>query len=407
MATLRLALDKFKPNKKGEYPLRLVISSNQKTSYLSYNIFVKQESWDSVNTTILPSDSKFKRKNAILQSKFEAAEKIIDEYGLKGRLPSDPKKIRDLLSEKENVTFTDYLKEFIQTKTGKTKEVYQLTLNKIGSFDKNDLYFEDINSDWLKKFERKCQSDNNKVNTIGIHFRNIRTVFNCAIDNNLVSSDKYPFRKFKIKKEETAHRDLSLQDFKSILNFSGSIQQNWARDVFMLSFYLIGINMKDLYYLEDIDKGRIKYNRFKTNRLYNINVVPEAEEIINRLLGKKYLLNFADTIEHHENFIKKLNDYLKEIAAEINKTRKVKMPEFTTYAARHSWATFAGELDIPDKTIAKGLGHGQKTVTDIYNRFNDKKIDEANRKVIQYIFKRFRAVRKFTYKKITDRAFTS
>ena len=53
--------------------------------------------------------------------------------------------------------------------------------------------------------------------------------------------------------------------------------------------------------------------------------------------------------------------------------------------ARHTWATIASYLDIPKETIAQALGHGGNTVTDVYIDFDRRKIDEANRKVLDYV----------------------
>jgi integrase len=60
-------------------------------------------------------------------------------------------------------------------------------------------------------------------------------------------------------------------------------------------------------------------------------------------------------------------------------------PKLSTYWARHTWATIAASLDIPKETIAHALGHGSTTVTDIYIDFDMKKVDDANRKVLNYV----------------------
>lgn len=70
------------------------------------------------------------------------------------------------------------------------------------------------------------------------------------------------------------------------------------------------------------------------------------------------------------------------------KTRYPLFPDLSQYWCRHTWATMAAELDIPKETIAAGLGHGGNTVTDIYIRFDQKKVDDANRRIIDYLLQK-------------------
>ena len=97
-----------------------------------------------------------------------------------------------------------------------------------------------------------------------------------------------------------------------------------------------------------------------------------------------------DRYSNHKDYMHRLNENLQKIGGmELGKGGKKLYrplhPEITTYWARHSWATIAASLDIPKETIAAALGHGGNTVTDIYIDFDRKKIDEANRKVIDWV----------------------
>lgn len=154
---------------------------------------------------------------------------------------------------------------------------------------------------------------------------------------------------------------------------------------------LIGINTIDILHLKEMKKGRIEYRRAKTNRLYNIEVLPEAMEIIEKYSpGKEYLLNFMDKYAYYKDFTHRLNENLQKICpVEIGKHGKKEFkplfPNLTTYYARHTWATISASLEIPKETIAAALGHGGNTVTDIYIDFDMKKVDEANRKVLEFI----------------------
>ena len=59
--------------------------------------------------------------------------------------------------------------------------------------------------------------------------------------------------------------------------------------------------------------------------------------------------------------------------------------DLTLYLARHTWATIANEIGIPKETIARALGHSTSTVKDVYINYNNRSVDEANRKVIDFI----------------------
>lgn len=392
MATVKLFLS-TQPTKDG-YPIRLRFSAKSERADITLDAYVQPENWNKVTQMVLSTEPNFKVKNKLIRERLDAAEAFLQDLTRKGRLVNNATKLRDLfLSDKKPTTFLDYMQEFVDGKTGKTKEVYQSTLSRLKVYSKSDIYFEDITPTWLNQFDAWCKLNGNKMNTRGVHMRNIRAIFNSAISDRKISADLYPFKAFKIEKEDTDKRTLTIGEFRRVLRFTGTPIENWAKDVFLLSFYLLGINLKDLFELDTIDNGEVKYRKSKTGSLFNITLEPEAIEIINRFKGEKSLLNFSDTILHHENFIKKVNEYLEKIVTSINlkeekRQSDFRMRKFTTYAARHSWATFAAELDIPEKDISMALGHQSpgNTTTAISIKYNHKKVIEANRKVIDYVF---------------------
>ena len=139
----------------------------------------------------------------------------------------------------------------------------------------------------------------------------------------------------------------------------------------------MGINAIDLLTAKpsQVVDGRLEYKRAKTGTLYSIKLEPEALEIIERYRGKKYLLNFCDRYKNYKDFMAKLNNCLDSL-----------IPGCTSYYARHSVATIAAELDIPLDTIARMLGHTDpsRRITLVYVDFDQSKVDDANRKVIDY-----------------------
>lgn len=274
-----------------------------------------------------------------------------------------------------------------------------------------EMTFEEVTKEFILSFDAYMAPESPSRNARNIHLRNIRAVFNEAIDDEVTTF--YPFRRFQIKNEATRKRNLKVEDLRNFFNCPCDAKAQKHLDMFKLMFMLIGINLVDLCNLKEIDNnGRINYHRAKTNRLYSIKVEPEALEIINKYRGEKWLLNILDRYKDYKDYTKRMNRALKKIGLVMNskinsyvsmnralkKIGPVKrvglggkkiyeplFPEISTYWARHSWATIAASLDIPRDTIAHALGHGGNTVTDIYIDFDERKVDEANRKVLDWV----------------------
>lgn len=144
--------------------------------------------------------------------------------------------------------------------------------------------------------------------------------------------------------------------------------------------------------IRELKGGRIETARIKTGQPLSIKVQPEAMSLINKYRGKKYLLDVYDRCKSYRSFQHRLGDALKTIGTAYNPVSKkwegkALQPEISYYWARYTWATLAAELDIPERTIGAALGHStSKSVTSIYTRVDmRKKIDDANRKVIDLV----------------------
>ena len=287
----------------------------------------------------------------------------------------------------------------------KTRQVYEMTLRKMGGYcDVGRLRFADISVGWLRDFEQWLGATCS-VNTRGIHLRNIRAVMNAAIDEGVVPADLYPFRRFKIKKEETMKRSLSVGDLRRLRDYPCEGWQRKYVDVFMLSFYLAGINLVDLMGLPPLGAdGVIRYRRSKTGVLCQLSVPPEARAIIERYRGERHLLWFGERLkpgaEGWHDWLHRFNEGLQKVGpsgymyvrrkGQCGGKQRVKVynalfPELTSYWARHTWATLAAEIDVPDAVIDAALGHRSPCrMADIYIRRDARKVDEAVRRVIEY-----------------------
>lgn len=395
MAFISLYLDTRREKKGGLYPLKVNIRHKGKF-LLSTGFSVTPDKWTGSEFTNKVEN--YKTKNVSLRKLLNDIENTIFRLEMDGKLKDMPDKVLKGILEKclpgfvpeKTKLFIDYLSDFIDLKEKPgTKTVYTTTLNKILEFDRT-CTFDTMTLDWLRRFEKWMKDSGMKTNAYAIHLRNIRAVFNYAIDEEITTL--YPFRKFKIKKEETAKRCLTPEQVALLRGYGCEEHQKRYRDIFMLMFYLIGINAVDLFNLKQLVNGRIEYNRAKTGKLYSIKVEPEAMEIIERYKGDNWLLNVLDTYSNYQDFLHRMDVGLKQIGPVVRKglggrkEREPLFPDISSYWSRHTWATIAAGLDIPKETISAALGHEiGSDVTSIYIKFDQKKIDEANRKVIDYL----------------------
>lgn len=385
MANAKLYLDRRSKKKDGTYPVKILVTHKGTNAFISTGVSVPEVKWDAAKGKVVNLAERELLNNMMFKRLAKVKETILSLHAV-GRLSvRSARELREIILREIEVEehievrgqFHECFMSFVDRhENPRTRDLYIATWRKIEKFDNKArrLTFADITKAWLEQFFSWCVNTSPSVNARNIHLRNIRAVFNDAIDNEI--TDKYPFRRMSIRPVATCKRDLSVEKLRELFggNYEGWMQR--YVDVFKLSFYLIGINIGDLLSLADKNYvgGRIRYNRKKTKRYYSIKVEPEAEDIIRKYAGERHLINVADNYKSYRNYANKLNMSLQKI-----------VPGITTYWARHSWATIAASLDIPKETIAAALGHGGNTVTDIYIDFDMRKVDAANRKVIDYV----------------------
>lgn len=396
MATVKFYLDKRRQKKDGTYPIKLNVFHN-KQIMIATQLSASEKEWNGNEYSVRAQN--YKPRNIVARGIINKAETVIFTLEQQEKLKSTTDKalkklIEDAISSKvENQkTFLYYLDEFVSKKTNQgTKSIYTTTRNKIEEYDSH-CTFESMDKSWLENFEA-WMAKTMKVNAYAIHLRNIRSVFNYAIDEEYTTL--YPFRRFSIKKEETRKRSLTAEQLRLLRDYPCEEYQIRYRDMFMLMFYLIGVNAADLFNAKHsaLVNGRFEYKRAKTGKLYSIKVEPEAQAIIEKYKGKDYLLNIMDDYGNYKDFLHRMGIGLKQIGETERKglggkkSRNPLFPDLSSYWARHTWATVAAELDVPKEVIAHALGHSwaNSTTTDIYIRFDMKKVDEANRKVIDFV----------------------
>ena len=397
--TTKLYLDARSSDGKSEVPIKIAINVFSSSAYIKTGLSVLPSQWDRKAGKVIGHPLKA-RYNLILSEKKLEADRSLDSLRVEGQLHGlsasqirarvierlDPSKAVDEAGKRLFMRRFDIWTESRKAKG--TKVSYRVTAKKIRAYDKraDKLLFEDITHDWLVGFDDFMSKTAPMVNSRNISLRNIRAVFNDAIDEEI--TEWYPFRKFKISPEPTRDRSLPGETLKRLLSIPCEPWQAEARDMFFLVFYLCGINIGDLASVTEAPGGRIETLRMKTGQPLCITVIPEAQRIIDKYKGKEHLVNILDRYSDYRSYAHRVNDALKKIGKRYDPATKkwsgtAVCPDASIYWARYSWATAAAELDIPEKTIAAALGHSTKqTVTSIYTR-NDmrKKIEESQKKV--------------------------
>ena len=407
MAKAKFFLDTRRTKPGSPSVLKVAIGHRDKTAYISLTVRLLAEQWDA-DRSIVVNHNEQQLLNLYINGVMQQVDRTIFILADDGRLKSmtandikleierklNPEKVeeREQAERRKKLFVTRYL-AFANSKKGSTRRIYMDTYKRMCEYagsKLNTMAFEDVTKEWIISFDNYLVPQSPSRNARNIHLRNIRAVFNEAIDDEITTF--YPFRRLQIRNVATRKRNLKVEDFRMLINFPCEKHAQKYLDMFKLMFMLLGINTIDLCNLKEIDSdGRINFYRAKTNRLYSIKVEPEALEIINKYRGEKWLLDILDRYNDYKDYAKRLNRALKKIGPVKRsglggkKEYKPLFPEISTYWARHSWATIAASLDIPRDTIAHALGHGNNTVTDIYIDFDQSKVDEANRKVLDWV----------------------
>lgn len=407
MATLQLIHDR-RGIKKASTPstLRMMIRHKNTTASIPLEVQLAANQWNGKEVVKHPNEKQLnavvKKKSSDIETAFmmialggeehfinatEIKESILDKL--------DPDRIK--LKEKEHCghRFVPYYLQFMERRNAKgTNEIYERALKWIRKYDL-EIEFKDIEQldrKWLEGLD-KAMSVTNKKNSRSIMLRSVRAVFSHANEEGIVKTD--PFIGFDLREETTVKRSMSLETLRTIRDWKVSPWQEEYRDMFMLMFYLVGINAADLFLAkkEQMVDGRLNYKRKKTGKLYSVKIQPEAMAIIEKYQGKDFLLSPMDRYNNYKNYLQHMNKALSTLGINYTtsseKKGKAIFPQLSTYWSRHTWATLAYEIGIPVDVIGQALGHSdrQHTITMIYIRMDDKKVDEANRKVLDYLAK--------------------
>ena len=274
--------------------------------------------------------------------------------------------------------------------------VYKYSFNSLMSYTRNKLNisFREIDCVWLKRYEEWLHARGCKDTTISQLFRTLRSVFNKAIEQDVIKQDVYPFNRFKINKFDihTEKRSISKEEVQRILALELSdsgFYMGLAKDLFLFSYFGAGINFSDIALLRfcDLKDGRVCYVRKKTGKPISFPLNDISAKIVEKYASpfgsdSDYIFPILDAAVHKteqqkrdriRKTLKKVNRELKTLGEMIG----LEMP-LTTYVARHTYATVLKRSGVSVALISESLGHSDLSTTQIYlDSFENSQIDAA------------------------------
>lgn len=273
----------------------------------------------------------------------------------------------------------------------RTSETYGSALTSFMKYrNGQDIQLCEIDSDVLMLYEAWLKEKGICPNSISFYMRILRAVYNRAVEKEL-AEQKYPFKHVYTGIDKTVKRAVPLKIIKRIKELDVTFKPylDFAKDMFLFSFYTRGMSFIDMAYLRksDLKSGILTYRRRKTGQQLIIKWEKCMEDIIMKYKNTydtQYLLpiitkSLVDERKQYRNAIYRVNAALKEVA------QLVELPiPLTMYCARHSWASIAKSKNIPISVISEGMGHDSEETTRIYLASLDTSIiDEANSLIIK------------------------
>lgn len=275
----------------------------------------------------------------------------------------------------------------------RTAEAYASSLNSFQRFrgEQGDMAFEDIDAALMTEYEAYLEQDGKCPNTVSFYMRNLRTLYNRAVEEGL-TENRFPFRRVNTRVEKTVKRAVTAEVIARIKELELSLHPalEFTRDLFLLCFYLRGMSFVDLAFLKkkDLQNGVLVYRRRKTGQQLCIKWEPSMQEIVRKYTDPEspYMLPIIkesgkDERRQYLNASHLMNRKLKKIGRMIGCPIKL-----TFYVSRHGWASIAQSQHIPLPVISEALGHDSEDTTRIYLALLDTTVvDRANSKVINSI----------------------
>lgn len=392
------------PEKEGTLFFQVIHGGVVRQVRTPYRIFKSE--WDErCNDIVQPLSIPTNRRSVVKSIRDKVTwekkrlERIIENLRDKGGVFSVDKIIQEYYASSiKKTTVFEYIKLQMERlkNAGKdrTSEIYNELLMSFMKFrNGEDLHFEMIDDSLVCQYESYMRISNLCRNTTSFYLRVLRSVFNRSVRDGITEQNN-PFKGVYTGVDKTSKRAVGLREIKRLkeLDLSNKPTLDFARDMFLFSFYMRGMSFIDIAYLRknDLSNGFVVYNRRKTGQQMVVKWEKSMDDIVNKHCNECNdfmfpIITLQDGTQRKQYLNKMLliNRHLKRVAhlAGIN------VP-LTMYVARHSWANIAQSQKIPIKAISLGMGHDSEETTRIYlSSIQTNVIDNANNKILKLLEK--------------------
>lgn len=423
MATFKVVILSSQQKKDGTYNVKIRIIHNRKIKYISTPFYIGGKELAKRKRS---GKEEFKIRN---QALLDSLEEVI--MGYKKKLISIGMKVESwdidrlvgFLTSSPETFSLDFIKygwehgdKLIAQGKVSTGKSYHIAMNSLKRFlGRDSLDISEITVGFLKSYEQYLREEpvytgkasgvsvptdkRKKGRAVSLYLSKIKTLHEAAKrefndeDRGIINIPYSPFSKFVIPSVEASeHRVLTIGQIQAIIDFPyrerwhGKLPEvNTAKDAFVLSFALMGINTADLYDEETKIVGDVLvYNRRKTrsrrkDKAYmRVKIEPEIRALVEKYRDGDVFM-FRKHYSASNNMSKIINQGLKRIGKELG------IPNLTYYHARHTMASIcANKLGVDIARVDEMLNHSDPklALARVYIEKDFKPLWEANRRLL-------------------------
>ena len=396
MATVKVKLrPSTVPGKAGTIYYQL--THLRQVKQITTKIHLHPQDWDSNKAQIIFTDSTSYLLQCKIDRDLDRLKKIIYKIDAECANYTVNEIIEKFYQTTADYSITDFFTQQIQklkndNRRG-TARNYSKTLKSLKAFMKNtDSTFNIVTEQFVESYNTFLIQRGVVRNTISFYMRIFRSVYNKAVTQKIIEQT-FPFKNVYTGVDRTRKRAVTETVISQLLSIDlkKSKALQFARDLFIFSFYTRGMAFVDIVYLKksNIQNGYITYVRHKTGQELTIRIETRLQNIINRYEKKDspYLfpiLNTEDENKAYSQYEIALNYYNRQ----LKRLSKLLEPNInlSSYTPRHTWATTARNKNVPLSIISAGMGHSSEKTTLIYlTKIDNSIIDEVNKAIIDSI----------------------